>query len=282
MSEQPGVKLWEKLAELEAGRQPHVLVTLTGVDGSAPQDAGARMIVTPDQTVMGTVGGGKVEASAFRQALAMLKEGIPASREIEWNLQRDIGMTCGGQVRFFFEARFLRTWTVAVFGAGHIAQELVRLLLPLPLNLFCADPRQEWTTKLPTAPHLQVTTTDSLASLVAELSDHTQIVAITQGHATDLPVLMQAFQRGCFPFVGCIGSNVKAAKLRGELLAAGISKEAAASLRCPLGLPLGSNAPYEVALSITAQLLQERTTATNLPKKMKPGRSRPAWFGKTR
>jgi xanthine dehydrogenase accessory factor len=70
--------------------------------------------------------------------------------------------------------------------------------------------------------------------------------------------LVEAFRRGCFPFIGCIGSEVKARKLRGELEALGISREVVGQLRCPLGLPIGGNDPAEIAISITAQLLQER------------------------
>ena len=55
-----------------------------------------------------------------------------------------------------------------------------------------------------------------------------------------------------------MGSDVKARKLRGEMEAAGISREVVGELRCPLRLPIGGNAPAEIAISIAAQLLMER------------------------
>jgi len=258
MTDSGKARIWEELAKLESMRLPHVLVTLTGVDGSAPQDAGARMLVTPDSRVTGTVGGGKVEAAALKHAQALLQGTHDATDEVEWNLQQDIGMTCGGRVRMFFHARFVRTWTVAIFGAGHIAQELIRVLLPLKLNLHCSDPRPEWTGKLPSAPHLRVNTTSAMAGIVDALPSGTSVVCMSQGHATDLPILQRAFERDCFPFIGCIGSDVKAKKLKKELIEHGISEAKTHSLHCPVGLPIGNNDPCEIAISIAAQLLKER------------------------
>jgi len=83
-------------------------------------------------------------------------------------------------------------------------------------------------------------------------------VCMSQGHATDLPILQRAFERDCFPFIGCIGSDVKAKKLKKELIEHGISEAKTHSLHCPVGLPIGNNDPCEIAISIAAQLLKER------------------------
>jgi xanthine dehydrogenase accessory factor len=256
---------WRRVAALEEERVGHVVVVLTGVDGSAPQEPGALMLATRGGLDCGTVGGGKVEAAALRLAAEMLdgsSAGGTSVREVEWNLQRDIGMTCGGVVRLVFRARNVEGgWTVGIFGAGHVAREVVRLLARLDATVRCADTRREWIERLPTSRHVTATLVDDLPAAVDALPPGAFLVSITQGHATDVPVLERAFRRGDLPFIGCIGSGVKAAKIRAELVRAGIAEHVAATLRCPVGLPLGSNVPEEIAISIVAQLLQERDAA---------------------
>jgi xanthine dehydrogenase accessory factor len=253
--------LWSELCECEARGVPHVLVMLLETKGSAPQSAGAKMLVRGQGLPIGTVGGGKIEAAAIRFAQEMLLQGDGPGvelREVEWNLQRDIGMTCGGAVRLLFHVRRFSAWTIAIFGAGHIVQALVPVLQTLDANVQCFDSRPEWLEKLPHHPRFTARLMENPADAVKELAERSFVLSITQGHGTDVPVLVEAFRRGCFPFIGCIGSEVKARKLRGELEAAGISREAVGQLRCPLGLPIGGNAPAEIAISIAAQLLQER------------------------
>jgi xanthine dehydrogenase accessory factor len=83
------------------------------------------------------------------------------------------------------------------------------------------------------------------------------VLALTQGHATDLPVLREALKVN-FPFVGVIGSRSKRATLERELREGGTPSKKIAKVQCPLGLPIGTNHPHEIAISITAALLEAR------------------------
>ena len=82
-------------------------------------------------------------------------------------------------------------------------------------------------------------------------------VVVTQGHATDLPILL-ALARLSPRYVGVIGSDLKARKLRSDLLAQGAPPAFVERLHCPIGLEIGTNHPGEIAVSIAAELLQER------------------------
>ena len=114
----------EALSELAATKRPFVSVTMVEATGSTPQDAGSKMLVDASGRVHGTVGGGKVEHRAIEFAKEMLSD-VDRSREIvDWNLQRDIGMTCGGLVKLFFEVYNRDDWHIVIFGAGHVAQAL--------------------------------------------------------------------------------------------------------------------------------------------------------------
>ena len=57
----------------------------------------------------------------------MLNDASQNRSVVDWNLQRDIGMTCGGLVKLFFEVYNRNDWHVVVFGAGHVAQALVKV-----------------------------------------------------------------------------------------------------------------------------------------------------------
>ncbi len=248
---------WPLFAQLQADGTPFCVVTVVDTVGSAPADAGAKMLVTRDGLGAGTVGGGKVEARALLEAARMLESGMGEPQFVNWNLQTDLRMTCGGVVRLFFESHSIARWPIAIFGAGHVAQSLVRALLPLDCHLNCFDTRADWLAQLPDDARLNRVLTDDLAAQVAGLNPRSFVVLMTMGHATDLPVLRVALGRD-FPYIGVIGSKTKGAALRRTLSQEGFAPEACARFFCPLGLPIGTNHLGEIAISIAAQLLMER------------------------
>ena len=250
---------YEQLVALEKEGTPFVLVTLIEALGSTPQDAAAKMLVTSRGIHTGTVGGGKVEAKALGLAADILEKVDGKPRFVSWTLKGDVGMTCGGSVKFYFEPHFgAGPWTIAVFGAGHVAQALIPVLIPLPCTILCIDTRPEWLGRLPQAPNLRAVHSESPESQVAILPANAFLLVMTQGHATDRPILRRALTERSFPFIGVIGSDAKAAILRKELLHEGVTAEQVGRFRCPVGLDFGTNHPHEIALSISAQLLSER------------------------
>lgn len=263
MSQAPR-SFYAQLVALEATGVPFVLVILVDALGSTPQDAGAKMLVTKEGLHSGTVGGGRVEAKAIVHAQTILREmdngTLPRPSWVNWTLKTDIGMTCGGSVKLYFEpqAGAGGGWPIVIFGAGHIAQALVPVLAPLPCSLSIYDSRPEWLGQLPSAPNVQRHHVTDLAAVIDTLPANAFVLCVTQGHATDRPILWRALSTRDFPYLGCIGSDAKAAVLRKELVEAGLSSERAAQFHCPAGLDFGTNHPHEIALSIAAQLLSER------------------------
>lgn len=254
---------YEELTELEREGAAFVLVVLVEALGSTPQDTGAKMLVTSAGRHVGTVGGGRVEAKAIAFAQEMLSQSGEAARHPEltrWTLKSDVGMTCGGSVKLYFEPHPAITdrWPIAIFGAGHISQALLRVLLPLPCMITVCDARPEWLEQLPRARNLRVVTHENPAELIPSLPANTFVLCLTKGHTTDRPILQRALAERDFPFVGVIGSSAKAAVLRQELIAAGLSAKRASQFYCPVGLDFGSNHPHEIALSIASQLLTVR------------------------
>jgi xanthine dehydrogenase accessory factor len=252
----------ERLAELSQSGAPFVCVTMVQAVGSTPQDAGSKMLVTSGGLVTGTVGGGRVEAKSLEHAKQMLAQPAnqtPPNELIEWNLKRDVGMTCGGSVKLFFETYNHSDWRIVVFGAGHVASAVVECLAPLDCHVTCVDSRPEWLGRIPQRARLRKIESREPRQLVAELPSDAFVVCMTMGHATDRPILAEIFRQGrVFPFLGVIGSKAKRAVLIKELTADGIEPTTAEQFHCPIGLELGTNQPGEIAISVVAQLIQER------------------------
>jgi xanthine dehydrogenase accessory factor len=234
------------------------MVILAEAQGSAPQESGAKMLCDETGLIYGTIGGGKIEAKALATAADLLKR-RQANTYFEWHLDRDVGMTCGGRVKLYFETYGVSDWQIAVFGAGHVAQALVAALINLNCRVLCVDSRQDWLDSLPTSSKLRTAHVPDPAMEIHSLSEDTFVLMMTQGHATDFPVLKECLSgEKSFPYVGVIGSKSKRAVLVKDLIAVGINPTKAEEFHCPIGLPLGRSEPAEIAISIAAQLLQVR------------------------
>lgn len=252
-----GMNHFEICQKLTEAGTSFVVVTLTATRGSAPQDPGARIVVTREGLHAGTVGGGKVEAAAIKKALSILdsKSELPPET-VCWNLQKDIGMSCGGESTFLFEHFHQTHWPIIIFGAGHVAQALTRVLSKLNCHVTCVDSREEWVSKLEGVKAIHHLTPKDM---VATFDPKSFFMCMTMGHAHDVPILLEISKVApdC-PYVGVIGSDVKGIKIKRELAEAGVSENFINKLRVPMGLPIGTNHPYEIAISIAAELLQVR------------------------
>lgn len=234
-------------------------VTLLSIRGSAPQVVGAKAIVTADGIESGTVGGGKIEATAIKHAQQLLQDPQAAAIDtVTWNLQTDIGMTCGGEVQLLFELHGQSVWPIAVFGAGHVAQTLIPMLTQLNCHVNCVDSRSSWLDKLPPHPRLRKLCLPVPSVAVAQQPPDAFFVLISKGHSTDLPVLIELLQTRTPPYVGVIGSQQKARVLRREVLASGVEATKFDAVHCPIGEPIGNNTPIEISISILAQLIRVR------------------------
>jgi xanthine dehydrogenase accessory factor len=263
------VAFYHRVAELMASGEPFVVAVVVDTIGSVPQEVGARMIVTAAGRNYGTVGGGKVENRAIEEATKLLGElgqgdkKASRSRFVSWNLNKDIGMTCGGSVKMFFEVHNLGTWNIAIFGAGHCASALVEILYRLDCHITCIDTRLEWLDSLPNCGKVKKLLVKDYKDGIEKVSRDSFVLLLSKGHSTDSPVLMEIFrgyQAGlaAFPYLGVIGSRAKAERLKQDIGAAGLDEKYKNAFLCPIGLPIGNNDPPEIAVSIAAQLLEWR------------------------
>jgi xanthine dehydrogenase accessory factor len=253
------LKYIENLAELAECGKPFVSVTLVEAAGSTPQDSGSKMLVNRSGLVYGTIGGGRVENQAIHYAQQMIDSSGDATELVDWNLKRDTGMTCGGSVKLFFETYHHRVWRIVIFGAGHVAQALSRVLVQLECQIVCVDSRPEWIERLPESSRLLPVVSEDLVRYADEIRDDDFVICMTMGHQTDRPILAKLLRRDpTLCYVGVIGSQAKRRVLVKELVAGGLSEENAQRFECPMGLDLGSNHPGEIAVSIAGGLIRAK------------------------
>ena len=254
---------WQKHHELVDSGSPFVLVILVEALGSAPQESGAKLLCDANGLIYGTIGGGKVEALALKTAADLLTNRT-STAFFDWHLERDVGMTCGGRVKVYFETYRAADWQIAIFGAGHVAQAVVAALMPLQCRILCVDSRRDWLASLPDSAKLERRFSENAALEIHSLAPETFVLLMTQGHATDFPVLLECLKREQkFPYLGVIGSKSKRAVLVKDLIAAGVDPQNAEGFLCPIGLPIGKSEPAEIAVSVAAQLVQYRDARTS-------------------
>jgi xanthine dehydrogenase accessory factor len=87
--------------ELAAAGRPAALVTVVRVTGSTPRHVGAAMLVLPDRSIVGTIGGGRIELAAIDAAVEVAA-GAPA-RRVTHHLVRDLAMCCGGAMELYID-----------------------------------------------------------------------------------------------------------------------------------------------------------------------------------
>jgi xanthine dehydrogenase accessory factor len=154
-----------------------------------------------------------------------------------------------------------------IYGAGHVAQAVVRVLSGLPIAITLIDARAELLPRgLPV--NVRAIHTSSLvveASMAPRAARH---LVMTHDHALDYELCRSILLRDQFEWLGLIGSASKGARFRSRLRRDGVTADAIERLICPIGVDgIDGKAPAIIAISVAAQILQtlsEATEATSL------------------
>lgn len=243
------------LAAQREGR-PAALATVIEAQGSVPRQAGSKMLVWPDRQIVGTVGGGEMEARVIEEALAALHDG--SARILSYNLgdlaSGDPGV-CGGTVRVFVEP-MAPPPTVVVIGCGHVGQALAGLAKWMEFRVIVVDDRPGYATpeRIPGMDgYLEAPPAELPQRLV--ITAQTCIAAVTRGLVVD-QVLLPALLESPAPYIGLIGSRRRWALTAQALHDQGVSPAALARVHSPIGLDLGAETPKEIAVSIMAEIVR--------------------------
>src|SRR6266568_3700751 len=93
-------RFYDYLPTALADGQPFALGIISGIKGSSPQKQGAKALFFADGRIVGTLGGGCLEAEIQDRARRALHSGIPASFDLvlDHDFGWDDGLICGGKV----------------------------------------------------------------------------------------------------------------------------------------------------------------------------------------
>ncbi len=250
----------------EAGT-PSVLLTIARIRGSAPREAGAKMVVSALEQD-GTIGGGALEHECGRIARDLLRHGSPQPLMRDFPLGPALGQCCGGHVTVLFEPMLPPGWQVVIFGAGHVGRALVAVLSALPCRMAWIDDRPG-VFAAAVVPGNVVCVSQAARDFVVPAA--AMVLVMTHDHQLDYEIVRKCLARDDLAFVGLIGSATKRARFAGRLARDGILPASLARLTCPIGVAgAGGKLPAEIAVAVAAQMLMIRDTPTIKAGRMAP------------
>ena len=145
---------------------------------------------------------------------------------------------------------------VWIFGAGHVAQALVRQLPPLGAAITWIDSRDEAFADIDTD-GFDTRIADMPESEVASAPAGTFFIVMTHSHAQDFALCEAIYRRHDFAYFGLIGSHSKRASFERRLLDRGLARQRLSELTCPIGIPgIVGKQPAAIALAVAAEILQ--------------------------
>lgn len=259
--------IFQTLAALEENSQPAVLCTVVHTSGSTPRHSTSKMLVFPDGSIQGTVGGGELENRVIQEALVSLRDGQPRLLEYQMTdpAHGDVGV-CGGQVEVYVEP-ILPKPLLVVIGGGHVGKAVAHLAKWLGYRVAISDDRPEFCT-----PEANPDADEFFVGTIAELPLHlnitrqTYLILTTRGTAVDvagLPALLDSPAA----YIGVIGSQRRWSLTVKELNQLGVSDEQLKRVRSPIGLEIHAETPEEIAVSILAEVVIAKNGGTGKPMK---------------
>ncbi|UCE67586.1 MAG: XdhC family protein, partial [Candidatus Zixiibacteriota bacterium] len=128
-----------------AAGKPFVLATIVQTAGSSPRRPGARMLVYPDGSIYGTIGGGKFEKLVIDDGVGLLN----GNQETRLKIYKftgegsdSTGMSCGGEAKVFME-KYGKPKRLVIFGGGHVGRDLVKVAKDLDFSITVVDDRKD-------------------------------------------------------------------------------------------------------------------------------------------
>jgi xanthine dehydrogenase accessory factor len=306
--------IYTELAAACEKAERFVLGIISSVKGSTPQKQGAKALFFEDGRIVGTLGGGCLEAEVRKRAFEQLRDQQPTRFDLvlDHDFGWDDGLICGGKVscillpnareavsiwREVAPRQRTATWGVRpdfsiavverqsdsysgtasdwiyretvmppeelwIAGAGHVAQAIAPLAEQMDFRVTVFDDRPELanSVRFPASTRLRVDYWEKL--LVDDppgFSKPASGIIVTRGHQHDALVLSKWIHKP-FAFLGMIGSKRKKSIIFTHFIQEGLARrEQLNQVACPVGLPLGGGSVPEIALSVVAQLVQNRS-----------------------
>jgi xanthine dehydrogenase accessory factor len=251
--------IYEEVVRLRRLGQKCALATIVQVNGSIPSYESAKLLVREDGSMLGTIGGGCVEAEVWNVARDVMQNERP--RHMNFSLGQDAaydnGLICGGQLSVFIEPVVPQP-RLYVFGAGHISKSISKIATLAGFATVIVDNREAFANR-ERFPEADEIFADEYEDVFPNLPirDTSYLVIVTRGHRDDMRVMRWAVGTNA-KYIAMIGSKRKVIGVVKELEKEGIPREAFERAFAPMGLDIGAITPEEIAVSIVAEMIAVR------------------------
>src|SRR5271170_1477706 len=201
--------LFEEVLRVRRAGKSAVMATIVHTNGSIPSFESSRMLVLEDGSILGTIGGGCVEAEVWAAAKDVLKAEAP--RKMVFNLNNeasfDNGLICGGTLEIFVEP-ILPSPTLYIFGGVHISGAVARAASSVGFAVGVIDDRESFANheRFPMANEIYTSFDEAFEKLQPNASSY--LLIVTRGHKDDMRVLAWAVRTNA-RYIGMIGSKRK-------------------------------------------------------------------------
>ncbi len=251
--------LYEEIVKLRREGRRGALATIVNVRGSIPSFETAKMLVRDDGSIVGTIGGGCVEAEVWQAAREVMEEEKP--RTLTFNLNNnpkyDSGLVCGGTLDVFVEP-VMPIPQLYLFGAGHVSLHVYKIARLAGFDVSVIDDRDAYANRdrFPEAREIRANDFEKSCAQLS-LNENSYLVIVTRGHRDDMRVLRWAVTTRA-RYIGMIGSKRKVIEIWKELERDGVARDKLERVHAPVGLDIGAITPEEIAVAIVAELIAVR------------------------
>ena len=158
------------------------------------------------------------------------------------------------------QATFGPRWRLLLIGAGQLSRALGSMAQALDFEVLLCDPREEYRTALGDSGLVWLPGMPDDVVREIQPDAHTAIVALTHDPRLDDMALLEALKSQAF-YVGALGSRRTSGARRERLRLFDLSDAEVARLHGPVGLPIGSRTPGEIAVSVLAEIVAVKNGA---------------------
>ena len=249
--------IYENLAERLRAQQPVALATI--VDGPS---VGRKLLVTPDNGPLGSLGHPELDRVVHRDALAELEAGRSGVRHYGPEGQTTPEDLIDTPVVSVFVESWAPPPQMWIFGAVDFTAALARVAKLLGFRVTVCDARAVFATVLrfPMADEVRVTWPGAMfEERGAQLSARDAVCILTHDPKFDVPAVQGALASKV-GYIGVMGSRTTHAKRMQRLAEVGVTDTRELDrLMSPIGLDIGARTPEETAISICAEIIARRT-----------------------
>ncbi len=147
--------------------------------------------------------------------------------------------------------------TAYIFGGGHVGQALTPILQSIGFQVTIIDPRKEILLQNKDSAERVIQSSFPEGVQYVEESPSSYAFIMTPGHLSDEETLRALLSKK-LPYIGMVASKRKSAEILARLKKAGFTAEQIEKVHSPVGIPIKSRSPAEIAISIVAEIIQLR------------------------